>query len=58
MSEYGVESIPHIPDDGDSSLWASFGVRGQPAWALIRVDGTVEVGFGAIPDEILADAVA
>ena len=55
MSRHGLVGIPQIPDDDD--LWSSYGVRSQPAWVLVRADGSSELGYGAIPDDVL-DAAA
>ena len=56
ISAFGLEGIPMIPDNDDHDLWLSFGVCGQPAWALIRADGSTEIGFGGIPDSVFAEA--
>ena len=56
VESYRLESIPHIPDSDNNELWLSFGVRGQPAWVLVKADGSSEVGFGSIPDDVLAAA--
>jgi hypothetical protein len=56
VDRHELSTIPHIPDSDNNELWLSFGVRGQPAWALVRADGEVEIGFGGIPDELMAEA--
>ncbi|MGY9072612.1 MAG: TlpA family protein disulfide reductase [Acidimicrobiales bacterium] len=56
VSGFDLEAMVQVPDNDDHTLWLSFGVRGQPAWALIHADGEVEVGFGAIGEDILAAA--
>lgn len=56
IDQRGLTTFPHIPDGDDAALWSAFGVRGQPAWVLVATDGSTEVGFGAIPDEVLARA--
>lgn len=60
VARHGLEGIPHAVDD-DGSLWAGFGVRGQPAWVFIAPDGTKEVVFGALSEAQLTqrlDALA
>jgi HAD superfamily hydrolase (TIGR01509 family) len=44
-----------VDDDGD--LWASFGVRVQPAWVFVAPDGTTQTVLGALYDEALFDRI-
>ena len=55
VSTYGLESMVQVPDNDSNDLWLSYGVRGQPAWALISADPNEEVvvGFGALPEDVL-----
>lgn len=52
VATFGLEGMLTLVDD-DGSLWRHFGVRFQPAWAFISVDGDVEVVAGALSSERL-----
>jgi len=53
---YGVGGFEHWYDD-DGSIWSTFGVPTQPAFALINDDGTVQTVPGALgTSDILAAA--
>ena len=49
VEEHDLGTIPHTVD-GDGSLWAAFGVRGQPAWVFIDRAGETKVFFGALAE--------
>lgn len=49
VTRYGLESFPHLMDE-DRSIWAHFGVPGQPSWVFVNDDGTIWRHIGA-PDE-------
>lgn len=57
VADTGTGSFPHVVDE-DGSLWSSFGVISQPAFAFIRPDGTMEVIVGTLPEDDLAARVA
>ena len=60
VARHGLGSLPHAVDD-DGSLWADFGVRGQPAWVFIDRNGTTTLVFGALSEDALKerlDAIA
>lgn len=44
--------FPHTVDT-NGSLWARFGVTGQPAWLFIDDSGTTDLRFGSIPPDEL-----
>lgn len=50
-------SFTHVVDE-DGSLWSSFGVTSQPAFAFIDADGGMEVVLGSLPEDDLATRVA
>jgi len=54
VERHGLDAIPHAVD-ADGSLWADFGVRGQPAWVFIDRTGRSSVVFGALSERELAD---
>lgn len=56
IDRYGLAGIPQVPDSDNHELWLSFGVRGQPAWALVRADGSTEVVFGGFPSDLVEEA--
>ncbi len=56
VSRHELTGIPQIPDNDNFDLWLSYGVRSQPAWVLVRADGSTEIGFGAISDSVIAEA--
>lgn len=53
----GIENFPHIYDE-DGSLWAGFGVTGQPTLVLINEDGTSRSHSGAYAPQDIVDKVA
>jgi len=44
--------MPHTVSE-DGSLWARFGVAGQPAWLFIDDDGEVETHLGPMDEASL-----
>ncbi len=60
VARHGLDQVPHTVD-ADGSLWAGFGVRGQPAWVFIDRRGRTSTVFGEIPEADLRrrlDAIA
>jgi thiol-disulfide isomerase/thioredoxin len=47
MDRYGTGVFPNIADL-DGAVWQRFGVTGQPSFALVRRDGTVEMIRGPL----------
>lgn len=45
VNQTGADNFTHVADES-GAIWAGFGVTGQPAFALIDDDGTVELVFG------------
>ena len=56
VSRHQLTGIPQIPDGNNNDLWLSYGIRSQPAWVLVRADGSTEIGFGAIDNSIIEEA--
>lgn len=56
VSDTGTEAITHVADL-DGSIWNSYGIYGQPAFAFIDDDGTVEVFVGSMGGDALAERV-
>lgn len=54
VERHGLGFVPHAVD-ADGSLWAEFGVRGQPAWVFVDRDGQAEVVFGTLSERQLAE---
>lgn len=60
VARHGLGFVPHAVDE-DGSLWADFGVRGQPAWVFVDKQGRSSIVFGALSDDDLEarlDAIA
>ena len=57
MHKYGIGVFPNIADL-DGAVWQRFGVTGQPSFALIGRDGTVEMVHGPLSKWDLAVNVA
>ncbi|MQA85754.1 MAG: redoxin domain-containing protein [Streptosporangiales bacterium] len=57
VDDTGTGSFTHAVDE-DGSLWSSFGVTSQPAYAFVRPDGGMEVIVGSLPEGDLAERVA
>lgn len=56
VDDTGTGGITHVADlDGD--IWSAFGVYGQPAFAFIDDDGTVEVFIGGLGGDALAERI-
>jgi len=56
VDDTGTGSLTHVPDlNGD--IWSAFGVYGQPAFAFIDDDGSVEVFIGGLGGDALADRI-
>jgi len=56
VDDTGTGSLTHVTDlDGD--IWSAFGVYGQPAFAFIDDDGTVEVFIGGLGGDALAERI-
>lgn len=50
-------TFPNLRDDtGD--IFTRFGVFGQPAWAFVDADGTVDTVFGALSEDELTTRLA
>jgi thiol-disulfide isomerase/thioredoxin len=54
VSETGTGSLRHVIDS-DGAIWRDFGIIGQPAFAFIDDDGTLEVFVGGLGKEQLAE---
>jgi thiol:disulfide interchange protein len=51
VARHGLEDVPQI-DDADGSVWARFGVVGQPSWVFIDGEtGERELLFGLLGEE-------
>ena len=56
VDDTGTGSLTHVPDlNGD--IWSAFGVYGQPAFAFIDDDGSVEVFIGGLGGDALAERI-
>lgn len=56
VDDTGTGAITHVADlNGD--IWSAFGVYGQPAFAFIDDDGTVEVFIGGLGGDALAERI-
>ncbi|HSL72822.1 MAG TPA: redoxin domain-containing protein [Ilumatobacteraceae bacterium] len=56
VSDTGTGSLPHLADL-DGQVWSAFGVFGQPAFAFIDDDGSVDVFVGGLGGEALAERI-
>ncbi len=54
VSDTGTGGLTHVVD-GDGSIWSSYRVFAQPAYAFIDDDGTVEVFVGALGEDALVE---
>jgi len=54
VSDTGVGSFAQLADL-DGSIWNAFGIYGQPAFAFINNDGTVEVFIGSLDKRSLTE---
>jgi peroxiredoxin len=50
-------TFPNLRDE-TGELFARFGVPGQPAWAFVAADGSVDQVLGALGDEALDERLA
>lgn len=55
VSDYGLDDMTQIVD-ADGSLWSTFGVPSQPAFALINDDGTITTIQGSLGLNGILDA--
>lgn len=45
--------------DATGASWAEIGIAGQPAWVLVRPDGTIDEGsYGPIDEQRVAAKVS
>ncbi len=54
VSQTGTDGLTHVVDD-DGSIWSSYDVAAQPAFAFISSDGEVETVVGSIPEQDLVE---
>jgi peroxiredoxin len=54
--ELHIDGFPHIADT-DGSVWARFGVFGQPASVVVTADGAVTGHMGDLDADGFADLV-
>ena len=52
VADTGVDGLEHVVDE-DGTIWSTFGVVSQPAFAFIDAEGQVEVFNGAMGGEAL-----
>ncbi len=57
VDDTGTGSLTHVADLG-GDVWSAFGVYGQPAFAFIDDDGSVDVFIGGMGGDALAERVA
>jgi len=51
-----VGAFPHIVDES-GDVWATYGVRTQPAFVFINDDGTSETHIGALGEAGLTERI-
>lgn len=56
VSGFGLGHIPHLPDES-ADLWDQFEVKFVSFWILVRADGTEERQAGAVPEDLIVDAL-
>jgi thiol-disulfide isomerase/thioredoxin len=56
VDDTGTGALTHVADLG-GDIWSAFGVYGQPAFAFIDDDGTVEVFIGGMGGDALAERI-
>ena len=56
VTDTGVDAFTHL-DDRDGSIWASYEVFAQPAYAFISDDGRLETFPGALGAEGLTEII-
>ncbi len=54
ITQYGVGGFDHLFDD-DGTVWSSFGVASQPAFAFINDDGTISTVSGSLGREAILE---
>lgn len=54
VSDTGTRALTHVVDD-DGSIWSSYDVFAQPAYAFIDDSGSVEVFVGALGEDALVE---
>ena len=54
VSDTGTGGLTHVVDD-DGSIWSSYDVFAQPAYAFIDDSGSVEVFVGALGEDALVE---
>lgn len=54
VSDTGIGSFAQLADL-DGSIWNAFGIYGQPAFAFINHDGTVDVFVGSLDKRSLTE---
>lgn len=52
VDEYGLDGFVHARDE-DGSLWTTYGVPAQPAFAFLDEDGTMNVELGTLSEDDL-----
>lgn len=55
VTDFGVDNFAHMADV-DGSIWATFGVSYQPAYALINDDGSISTVVGPMGKDGVLDA--
>lgn len=52
VNQTGTDGFTHVVD-ADGSIWSSYGVAAQPAFAFIDANGKVDVSLGALSHDAL-----
>lgn len=52
VSDEGVSGFPQLGDE-DADTWTTFNIRYQPSWAWVKPNGSIESGFGSIPQRAI-----
>ena len=56
IGEQGVRDFDHVVDP-DGSLWSTLEISGQPSFAFINDDGTIERVRGRLGEDALIERV-
>lgn len=56
VDDTGTGAMTHVADL-DGAIWSAFGVYGQPAFAFIDDDGSIEVFIGGLGGDALAERI-
>ncbi len=56
IATLGVGGFEHAVDT-DGTLWASYGIANQPAFAFVNDDGSVETHLGPLGTDGLTEAI-